>query len=245
MEKAVLQKLGVWENSFVQWNQNVSRKRMGWILKHWCSLSFSGQEQVSGLSQAIFAPTHASHLDFWAVMEGLSRHLVQHMYIAAARDYFYSNSVVALFTRLCSYHNFPINRKGMPLSEYKRMRQMLQNGLSLMAFAQGTRTRDGGLMPFKPLLAMLALDCNCPIVPVLVKGTFEALPVGRLVPRRKAIRVCFGKPLDPKQEVGKDTSTALTKRARLLNEKLMQSIQVLDDMDSCEEKLEQHSGRIG
>ncbi len=228
MEKAVLQKLGLWEGALVQWSQKLSRHRLGWILKHWCGLKIEGQEHVRGLSQAIFAPTHASHLDFWAVLEGLSPHLVRHTYIAAAGDYFYANPVKSFLMRVFSYHNFSINRKILSWSEYKRLRRMLQHGLSLLAFAQGTRTRDGSLMPFKPLLAMLALDCNIPLVPVLLKGTFEAMPAGSLLPRRKTITVCFGKPLDPVKETARSAAKLLTKKAKHLNARLMLSIRELD-----------------
>jgi len=35
----------------------------------------------------------------------------------------------------------------------------------------------------------------CPSSPTLIEGTFEALPKGRLLPKRTKIRVTFGEPV--------------------------------------------------
>jgi 1-acyl-sn-glycerol-3-phosphate acyltransferase len=44
-------------------------------------------------------------------------------------------------------------------------------------------------------LGLLAIETGVPVVPTLIEGTFEALPKGRLLPKRTKIRVNFGEPV--------------------------------------------------
>lgn len=196
--------------------QNLGRLAFSLALRRWCGWRAQGAEQLAGLQQVVLAPTHASHLDFWAVLEALPAGLRRRTYVAAAEDHFYARPWRRWLTNLVSYHNFPLNRRRATMGEYDRLRGLLAEGFSLLMFAQGSRTRDGSLLPFRPLLAMLALDCGVPLVPVAVVGTFEALPAGRWWPRRSPVSVRFGAPLIPRLGAGE----LLPKAARRLNREL-------------------------
>lgn len=225
MDTTVLRALGSPTTPWFHLTQNLGRLTFSGILRAWCGLSFEGQEHVAGLTQCVLAPTHASHLDFWAVLEGVTPGLRRKTYVAAATDFFYQHAARRALTRWFSYHNFPLNRRAAGLDQYQRLRALLQAGYSLLAFAQGTRTRDGGLLPFRPLLSMLAADCGVPIVPVAVMGSFQALPAGRVWPRRHPIRVRFGAPL--KAETGKDKPELLPQAAKRLNKAVMRQVETL------------------
>jgi len=70
-------------------------------------------------------------------------------------------------------------------------------GRSLLIFPEGTRSRTGALQPFRAGVGVLAVELGIPIVPTAIEGTFEALPVGRVLPRRHPLRVTFGPPIVP------------------------------------------------
>jgi 1-acyl-sn-glycerol-3-phosphate acyltransferase len=55
-------------------------------------------------------------------------------------------------------------------------RRHLERGTPVMLFPEGTRSRDGHLQRFKDGAFRLALDVGCPVFPIAVSGTFEALP---------------------------------------------------------------------
>lgn len=52
----------------------------------------------------------------------------------------------------------------------------IREGVSVLLFPEGTRSRDGRLKPFKKGGFHLAITAGVPIVPVAVKGTYDLLP---------------------------------------------------------------------
>ena len=65
-----------------------------------------------------------------------------------------------------------------------------------MVFAEGTRSPDGRLLPFKKGGFILAIQAGVPVVPVAILGGHELLPKGSLRPRRGTMRIAFGEPID-------------------------------------------------
>jgi len=55
------------------------------------------------------------------------------------------------------------------------------NGVGLLFFAEGTRSRDGKLLPFKKGAFRVATDQNLPILPVTVIGTREIQKPGSIL----------------------------------------------------------------
>jgi 1-acyl-sn-glycerol-3-phosphate acyltransferase len=57
-----------------------------------------------------------------------------------------------------------------------RLRRYLADGVPVGLFAEGTRSRDGTLRPFRPGPFKLAIDAGVPVVPVAITGAGEAMP---------------------------------------------------------------------
>jgi long-chain acyl-CoA synthetase len=80
----------------------------------------------------------------------------------------------------------------------QKMAEVLRKKKNLIIFPEGTRTRDGKLGDFKKTFAILSCELNVPIVPVSIKGAYEALPPGRIFPKPfSRIMVEFEKPIYP------------------------------------------------
>jgi 1-acyl-sn-glycerol-3-phosphate acyltransferase len=78
-------------------------------------------------------------------------------------------------------------------------RRTLDGGLSVMFFPEGTRSRDGRLLPFKDGAFELAIEAQVPVLPIAIEGTRACMPKGSPWPgeARASVRV-----LDPISTAG-------------------------------------------
>lgn len=74
--------------------------------------------------------------------------------------------------------------------------QQVQGGMSLCLFPEGTRSRDGSVLPFRPAAFQAAIDAGVAVLPVALEGSGAVLPCsGLFAVRPGTIRVRFGQPL--------------------------------------------------
>jgi 1-acyl-sn-glycerol-3-phosphate acyltransferase len=72
----------------------------------------------------------------------------------------------------------------------------LPKGVSIMVFAEGTRSPDGQIHEFKKGGFVTAVRRKIPIMPVTVNGSRRILPKGSLVVKPGKIQVVIGDPID-------------------------------------------------
>ena len=73
----------------------------------------------------------------------------------------------------------------------------IRAGQSVMTFPEGTRSRDGRLLPFKKGTFHLALAAGVPIVPLAIRGGLGILPRGTWRVEGGGYRIRVGQPLRP------------------------------------------------
>jgi 1-acyl-sn-glycerol-3-phosphate acyltransferase len=96
----------------------------------------------------------------------------------------------------------PVDRDGRVESAQESVRfakRVLASGVSVMTFPEGTRSRDGKLLPFKKGPFYLALESGAPVVPVAIRGTREMMPKGSLRIRPGIAEVAFQPSIDPQR----------------------------------------------
>jgi 1-acyl-sn-glycerol-3-phosphate acyltransferase len=59
-----------------------------------------------------------------------------------------------------------------------RARRYLENGMSVMIFPEGTRSKTAKLLPFKSGAFRLAIEAGVPILPIAVNGSAAGMPKG-------------------------------------------------------------------
>jgi len=79
----------------------------------------------------------------------------------------------------------------------KRWRALVSEGLSLIIFAEGTRSWDGRVARFKAGSFMVAIEAGLPIVPLAVIGTRQVMPKGRLRTEPADVRLVVHDPIAP------------------------------------------------
>lgn len=98
----------------------------------------------------------------------------------------------------------------------------IRDGMNIIIFPEGTRSRDGSLLPFKKGGFSLALRAMVPIVPVGIVGTSRLQPKGSFIPAGKGvIYIHIGEPI-PLEGMGRSAKGELMNSVRANIERLMQ-----------------------
>jgi 1-acyl-sn-glycerol-3-phosphate acyltransferase len=79
----------------------------------------------------------------------------------------------------------------------RRWRALVSEGLSLMIYAEGTRSSDGHVGRFKAGSFLLAIQAGLPIVPIAVIGTRKVMPKGRLRTEPADVTLIIHDPIQP------------------------------------------------
>jgi len=88
------------------------------------------------------------------------------------------------------------NRKSS-IQAAHQLTKTLNQGRNVLVFPEGTRSKDGELMPFKKGAFHLAIAAGADIVPMHIDGTWERLPPSSfwIRPSHKPIQVRIGRPI--------------------------------------------------
>jgi 1-acyl-sn-glycerol-3-phosphate acyltransferase len=94
----------------------------------------------------------------------------------------------------------PVDRDGRVESAVESAvaaKQVLERGVHITIFVEGTRSRDGRMLPFKKGPFFLAMETGAPCVPVSIHGTEKMMKKGsaRIYPGTAHVR--FHAPIDP------------------------------------------------
>lgn len=84
--------------------------------------------------------------------------------------------------------------------------------VSVVFFAEGTRSDDGVLRPFKKGAAVMAIEAQVPLIPAAIAGTHRILEKGTLAIHARPSALVIGKPIDT-TGMGAQDREPLTTRA--------------------------------
>jgi 1-acyl-sn-glycerol-3-phosphate acyltransferase len=94
--------------------------------------------------------------------------------------------IPVLRTVISALGAFPVDRQRADLSSVRRSLQLLEQGLAVGVFPEGTRSRTGKLGPLRTGGAKLALRTGAVVVPMAIVGPYRLF---------RPLRVRIGKPL--------------------------------------------------
>jgi 1-acyl-sn-glycerol-3-phosphate acyltransferase len=144
----------------------------------------------------IFAPNHHSHLDTALMLRAVPFTWRKRLVVAAAADYFFDKRWKAALAAL-SLNAIPIDRESTGRKSAEMIRELVDDGWSLVIYPEGGRSPDGWGQDFKAGAAYLSSRTGAPVVPVFIDGTGSIFGKGMKRPRPGRTRVVFGAPLHP------------------------------------------------
>ncbi len=186
-------------------------------------LQVAGLENLPGRGAFVLTPNHVSYLDPFALAAALGYRRLRHMYWGGWTGAAFSTPLRRGLSRLAQV--MPIDPDQAVMSSLAFGASVLKRGQGLIWFPEGGRSPDGQLKPFKPGIGILLEHFDVPVVPVVIRGTFEALPLHRHVPRPHRVTVTFGEPLSPTAlEVEGEGPDAPTRIATALQQRVAKMI---------------------
>lgn len=94
--------------------------------------------------------------------------------------------VLGFFARMAGYLN--INRMGAD-AFFRKAKQLLEEGVSIVFFPEGTRSGSREMGPFHGAAFRLFLDTGLPLVPVCISGNERIPPKGSLLLEEGTVRL--------------------------------------------------------
>jgi len=88
-----------------------------------------------------------------------------------------------------------VDREGADSRAIKAVIRVIRDGGCTIVFPEGTRTRDGNLLPAQPGAGLIIARTLAPVVPMRIFGAFEAFPRDSKWPRKSPVTIVVGKPM--------------------------------------------------
>ena len=191
------------------------RRWARWLVRlHSIPLRITGRDRLDPNQSYVFASNHESFVDVWALVLA-----IPHSCRFVAKKEL--TKVPFFGPAMEDAGHISIDRRNLEsaFSSYDQAAAAIQNGLSAAVFAEGTRSRDGVMLPFKKGPFVLAIRAAVPVVPVLIRGGFENLPKGSIAVRGLPMSVQFGEPIPTAGLIYEDRD-ALSARCRAAMEEM-------------------------
>ncbi|MBN1154026.1 1-acyl-sn-glycerol-3-phosphate acyltransferase [candidate division KSB1 bacterium] len=164
-----------------------------YLLKLFTKLYFRGssigRENMPSKGPCICVLNHNSIMDVFAialVVKGRVHTMVKHTMF----------EVPLLKYWLRAVHMFPVVRNSSDQSAFTHAIDLLKRGEILFIAPEGTRKRyEGQQLRPRTGFVRLAHIIDCPVIPIAVWGTYEAMPPGQRLPSPVKIIVKVGQPI--------------------------------------------------
>lgn len=178
----------------------VSRAATQWAMRNWCRSccdqvgirrTLINPEILERTGQCILVANHLSSLDILVLGSFLGR------------DYRWMAKRELFKVPLSGWHlylagHIPVDRNATDKTElYRRIHQVVTEGASVLFFAEGTRSRNGQLKPFKIGAFSTAVRENLPVVPLVIDGTYDLMLPGAKDLAIRKDKSCTVTVLDP------------------------------------------------
>ena len=154
-------------------------------------VTIEGAEHLDTDGASIVIANHESWFDVWA----LAGWLPFDIRFVGKKELMWI-PIFGRAWRVCGHIEIDRTDRDSAIASMERAgRQIKEGGLHLMLFAEGTRSSDGRLQPFKKGPFVLAIEGGVPLVPVSIVGSRPIMPKGSFRIGRGNIVVRIGKPI--------------------------------------------------
>jgi 1-acyl-sn-glycerol-3-phosphate acyltransferase len=158
------------------------------IAQAFFDLQVFGQDNIIEEGPALLAMNHQSFLD-----PPLAGICCQREIFYLARKTLFDVPVLGFFMKHVNV--IGVDREGSDVGALKSVIRVLRAGGCTIVFPEGTRSRDGNLLPARPGAGLIIAKTLVPVMPMRIFGAFDAFPPGAKWPRRSPVTIVIGEPM--------------------------------------------------
>jgi lysophosphatidate acyltransferase len=112
----------------------------------------------------------------------------------------------------------------------KQAKFLVKNGFSIAIWPEGTRSRNGRILPFQKGFAHIALWTRLPVVPVVVSGAHKAWRIGGFdIEKGARVRIEIGEPIETKNWSRRKLNEHVEEVHRVFRERLPEEQKPVND----------------
>jgi 1-acyl-sn-glycerol-3-phosphate acyltransferase len=163
-----------------------------WVAR--VKVTVSGAEKLDPNRSYIYMANHQSNADIPLLLGQLP---VQFRWLAKAE--LFKIPIFGRAMRGVGYISIDRSNRKSAFESLERAARTIRNGTSVLIFPEGTRSRDGHILPFKKGGFVLSVDSGVPIVPIIIRGTRDIIPKGHFMIRPAPVTMQI---LDPVETTG-------------------------------------------
>jgi 1-acyl-sn-glycerol-3-phosphate acyltransferase len=172
-------------------------------------LEVSGRENVPPGQACIFMANHVSNLDPPALLSNLPGRTSVFLKRSLMKI-----PVLGYAFKLGEF--IPVERAGNAASAKENVAaatRLVNKGVHIMTFVEGTRSKDGRMLPFKKGPFYLAFETGAPCIPVSIYGTEALMAKGSYAIKRGSAHLVFHAPVFPKDYASREELLAAVRLA--------------------------------
>ena len=154
-------------------------------------VTVEGLERLDPRASYVFTGNHISNIDIPAMVGRLP----VSVRFLAKKELF---AVPVLGRAMRAIHIVETDRKAGPMAHKEineQVSRVIAEGLSLVIYPEGTRSRNAELMPFKKGAFRIAIDNGMPVVPVTISGSDRVWKPGSKLIRGGRVRLVIHEPI--------------------------------------------------
>jgi 1-acyl-sn-glycerol-3-phosphate acyltransferase len=187
---AILAMLVTWNTDSALW----MARRMWSPFLVWISgstVQVEGMENCDAKRPTIYVSNHQSTLDIPILLSTLP---VNFRFVAKHQLRWVP--VLGWYLWLGGHIFIDRGNRRRAIASLQRAGEKIRNGTSIVMYAEGTRSPDGRILPFKKGPFALALEAKVAVCPITIEGSGKVMPKNRWTIQGQTIRMKIGKPID-------------------------------------------------
>ena len=171
-------------------------------------VSVKGMSNIDRSQSYIYMSNHQSNFDIPVLLGHLK---IQFRWLAKME--LFKIPIFGQAMRKAGYISIDRNNRESAFESLKTAARKIKNGVSVVIFPEGTRSRDGKVRAFKKGGFVMALDAGVPIVPIVITGTSSIMTKGHLRINPGKVNMIIHPPI-PTSTYSRETKQELMDRVR-------------------------------